>query len=203
MLKILYSNSYGVCSCCCLRNSIRCCNINCVHSRSFWSFCFREIFSTGDNFDAAAGDNGGLSNAEGSKGVVASVDCDIMRVVDGDDAAISASSDRLLLLPPMLAMLLLLQSRSEGDACGEHPPSAAVDERKDGESIARGGGGKGDNTSRNSGDKGCCSDAAGDIGGDGAEREQLESMLCGTVRKNLIFKEKRCKDLLSALTLTR
>jgi hypothetical protein len=74
---------------------------------------------------------------EGSKRVVASADSDIMRAVDGDDAAavdgddaaISASSDRLLLLPPLLKMLPLLQSRSEGDACGEQPPSAAVDDR--------------------------------------------------------------------------
>ena len=80
---------------------------------------------------ATAGDSGGLISTQGSKIAASALagDCGIARDVDGDAAAIIASSDRLLLL---LTALLLLQLRSERDVGGDRPPNTCADDWKDG-----------------------------------------------------------------------
>ncbi len=107
--------------------------------------------------------------------VAASVDCGILHVADGDGASRSVSSERLLLIK-----LLLLRSRSEDDACDLSPPPKFDEGLKVGESGIGGGGGRGDNASSKRGDKGCCCDAEGDIGGERVEGEGFESKLQGS-----------------------
>ncbi len=110
-----------------------------------------------------------MSSTEGSnKDAAAAGDCGIAPAVDGDDAAISASSDRLLLLPTLLTLLVLpLRSRSEGETCGDSSLTNPADARAAGETKGGGGGGRGDSVSRERGDKGC-SEYAG--GGNAGER---------------------------------
>lgn len=116
--------------------------------------------------------------------------------------AITESSERLLLPRKLLPLRL----RSPGDDCDEPPPTMIVDVRKQGESGWRGGGGRGDSTSRDSGDNGCCcnvGDEGGDNGGEGAEGEISERKLWKSEANALLAKRKRCRNLVSALMLMR
>lgn len=112
------------------------------------------------------------STEQSNKDAAATGDSAIVRAVDGDDAAISASSDRLLLLPPPLTLLVLpLRSRSEGEACGDSCLTNVADARAAGESRGGGGGGRGDSVSRERGDGGCSENAGGGKEGERGDEE--------------------------------